>query len=151
MAYVVWHWSVAGLRVSQWLSSDAVRRWMIRNPFGLAPTGSDVWFGRFHAASGTALALLAVGGWIVFLGSAGRRSGRWVFPARLVQTFIILLLASSAVSGWMAFAGVTGYPHRLAATLTYAALAAHVGAAIVHAVLIRDGVIARVLPPKPRS
>jgi len=151
MAYVVWHWTIAGLWASQWLSSGAVRRWMVRNPFGLAPTGSDVWFGWFHAVSGTALALLAVGGWVAFLGSAGRRSGWWVLPARLGQALIVCLLTVSAVSGWLLFGGAPGYPHRLAATLMYVALAAHVAAAILHAVFIRDGVVARVLPLGHRS
>jgi hypothetical protein len=149
-AYVAWHWTVAALWSIQWLTSDEVGRWAMKNPFGLAPSTGDVGFGVLHAASGSALGVLSVGGWFVFLGSAGRRSGWWVRPSRIVHAVIVGLLAFSAISGWLASGGYTTFPHHLAATLFNATLIIHISAAALHALILRDSVIARVIPERFR-
>lgn len=153
---ILLHWAVVGLIVVQLLTSDAMEDLHDAVERGRSIDADETLLGWIHAISGLTVLALALARLLL-----RRRHGAPPPPADLpplmrlgahgahaaLYALIIALPATGALALWVEsdLADV----HEALTKVLWVLVALHIGAALFHAVIRRDGVASRMLRPAP--
>ncbi len=154
------HWSVVGLCFAQIPTAWAIGRTHVAHQFGLPQQPFDLVLHEVHAINGgiifiAALARLALR-WrtgpvlsALPVDRAGGTPQRWLAPlAGATHLGLYALILALPVSGFLAMyiTGSAAPVHRAATRMLLGLATLHAGAALFHAVVLRDAVLAGMLP-----
>lgn len=147
------HWGLLLLCIAQFPTSAAIHRTHAANPFGLHPAPLDLFLHQWHAWSGWiigALALLLLA-YRLFarLPPAPAGTPRWQRLAATVGHVLLYgCLAGLVVTGTatMYLTRSAALPHSVLTWVGICLVLVHALAAVWHEIVLRDGLLRRMLP-----
>lgn len=151
---IAFHWIAALLILLQYLFGGAIAQAWNSIAKGLAPVFDPLVMG--HVVGGGLILLLTLGRLLARArrgvprdmgGSAAQRA-----LARLTQGGLYALMILMPVSGavaWFGGVGAAAAGHNILKVLLLALIALHVAGALYHRIILRDGVMDRMLRPQP--
>lgn len=151
---VILHWTVVALIVAQLLTADGMEEFFRpANDSGLAPGLPGPSTALMHAGFGATILVLVITRFVIRMNSKVPPPPPDLpkfmqFVARATHYGLYATLVALPVSGVIALliAPAAGDVHVVLKNVLYALAAAHVLGALTHLFILRDGVVARILP-----
>ena len=155
---VILHWTIVGLIVAQWLSSEGMEDFFRgASDSGVAPGFPGPSLALVHAGVGATILILAISRFIIRMNSDIPPPPRDLNPflqfvSRLTHYGLYAMLVLLPLSGVASLLinPEAGDVHELLVNVLYALAAAHILGALTHLLILRDGVFWRILPVKNR-
>jgi len=150
---IVLHWAVVALLALQYLAHDGMEdAWRAFRQTGTAETGAGA---LLHIVSGITVLVLVL--WRLKLrashGAPPRPEGSALLGRLADATHwtlygLLLLVPASGMAAWFLGAPAAGEAHEVLKTLLLIVLLLHVAAALMHQFVLRDNLIARMMPKR---